>query len=81
MVDRLGAWRGPRAAVLAAVEQLEPTTIDYPEEGSIFPPEITAPAFFRRDGAERAKRWQRLAAGLRAKIALYVARAATGKTQ
>jgi len=52
VVDRLGAWHGPRAAV-----------------------------FFWRDGAERAKPWQRLAAGLRAKIALYEARAANRKTQ
>lgn len=34
-----------------------PITIDYPAEGSIFPPEITAPTFLWRDAAETAKVW------------------------
>jgi tetratricopeptide (TPR) repeat protein len=33
-------------------------TIDYPLEGSIFPPEITPPTFIWRDAAEQANRWQ-----------------------
>ncbi len=33
-------------------------TIDYPEPGSIFPPEITAPTFLWRDPSESAERWQ-----------------------
>ncbi len=32
-------------------------TIDYPLNGSVFPPEITAPTFLWHDRAERAKRW------------------------
>lgn len=32
-------------------------TIDYPAEGSIFPPEITAPLFMWREPGEIAKRW------------------------
>jgi Flp pilus assembly protein TadD len=31
--------------------------IDYPLEGSVFPPEITAPVFLWRDPSEDAKRW------------------------
>ena len=32
--------------------------IDYPEDGSIFPPEITAPTFLWRDAAETAVQWR-----------------------
>ena len=32
-------------------------TIDYPLDGSVFPPEITPPTFLWRDAAESAKRW------------------------
>ncbi|MBM3748388.1 MAG: hypothetical protein FJW34_21605, partial [Acidobacteria bacterium] len=32
-------------------------TIDYPEEGSIFPPDMEAPTFLWRDDAESAKAW------------------------
>ena len=41
---------------LAAAQQ-SPITIDYPEDGSIFPPEITAPTFLWRDGAESTTVW------------------------
>jgi tetratricopeptide (TPR) repeat protein len=34
-----------------------PVTIDYPPEGSIFPPEFTAPAFIWRDSAGTARTW------------------------
>ncbi len=34
-----------------------PITIDYPAEGSLFPPEITAPTFLWRDGASDAQAW------------------------
>lgn len=33
-------------------------TIDYPEDGSIFPPEITAPTFIWRDSDPDVKRWR-----------------------
>src|ERR1035438_168276 len=44
-----GASKGPEAAAIA---------IDYPEEGSIFPPEITPPAFLWRDGGQGATFWR-----------------------
>ncbi len=31
--------------------------IDYPQEGSVFPPDIAAPTFWWRDEAETARRW------------------------
>jgi len=37
---------------------LAPITIDYPEEGSIFPPEITAPKFLWRDAADGVATWR-----------------------
>ena len=33
-------------------------TIDYPEEGSIFPPEITPPTFLWRDSAKGVALWR-----------------------
>ena len=39
------------------VARLAPITIDYPAEGSVFPPEITPPTFLWRDAAERARVW------------------------
>ena len=38
--------------------QLARITIDYPEEGSIFPPEITPPTFIWHDAAPTATAWQ-----------------------
>ena len=32
-------------------------SIDYPLEGSVFPPEITPPTFLWRDASDSAKRW------------------------
>jgi|CZKR01.1.fsa_nt_gi Flp pilus assembly protein TadD len=32
-------------------------TVDYPLDGSVFPPEITPPTFLWRDASESAKRW------------------------
>jgi Flp pilus assembly protein TadD len=32
-------------------------TVDYPLDGSVFPPEITPPTFLWRDASETAKRW------------------------
>ena len=37
--------------------RLAPITIDYPERGSIFPPEITAPTFLWRDAAKNTAVW------------------------
>src|ERR1035438_5086158 len=36
---------------------LSKLTVDYPEEGAVFPPEITAPTFLWRDAAENARAW------------------------
>jgi len=40
-----------------AVKEAAEITIDYPAEGSIFPPEITAPTFLWRDAMEWARNW------------------------
>ena len=37
--------------------QVAAITIDYPREGSVFPPDIVAPTFFWRDAAEGATAW------------------------
>jgi Flp pilus assembly protein TadD len=42
----------PQTAPVLAV-----LTIDYPSEGSVFPPEITPPTFLWRDGASNANSW------------------------
>jgi tetratricopeptide (TPR) repeat protein len=44
--------QSPVAAHLASI------TIDYPLDGSIFPPEITPPTFIWHDTAENATRWR-----------------------
>jgi tetratricopeptide (TPR) repeat protein len=45
------AWGAGRDVALSQV------TVDYPEEGALFPPEITAPTFLWRDAAENAEAW------------------------
>lgn len=47
----LASAAGPDRAVLA------PVTIDYPEPGAMFPPEIAAPTFLFRDIAAKAEAW------------------------
>ena len=37
--------------------ELAAITIEYPLDGSVFPPEITPPTFLWRDGSAAAKRW------------------------
>ena len=39
------------------VSQPAKITVDYPLDGSVFPPEITPPTFLWRDASETAKRW------------------------
>lgn len=46
------------AGVVLAAQQPAPITIDYPQDGSVFPPEITAPLFLWRDAAPGAARWR-----------------------
>ncbi len=52
-VEWLAARHDTRAAASPA-----PITIDYPAEGSVFPPEITAPTFLWRDPTENSKTWR-----------------------
>ncbi|MGB9458584.1 MAG: tetratricopeptide repeat protein [Bryobacteraceae bacterium] len=40
-----------------AANSLSGITVDYPAEGSIFPPDLTAPTFLWRDGVGSANRW------------------------
>ncbi len=42
----------------ALAAHLATITIDYPLDGSIFPPEITPPTFIWRDAADNATRWR-----------------------
>ncbi len=53
-------------AALSSISAMEDTpsqsqpakiAVDYPREGSVFPPEITPPTFLWHDPAEAAKRW------------------------
>ncbi|MGP8093758.1 MAG: tetratricopeptide repeat protein [Candidatus Sulfotelmatobacter sp.] len=47
----------PGAESGSAANQLAAIAIDYPLDGSVFPPEITPPTFLWRDDSESAKRW------------------------
>ena len=56
-------WRIPAlgavvALLVLAADQPAPITIDYPENASIFPPEIVAPAFLWRDASAGARLWR-----------------------
>ena len=48
----------PGTAVIAAERKPAAIIIDYPQDDSIFPPEITAPTFIWRDDTESAHRWR-----------------------
>ncbi|HEX3744124.1 MAG TPA: tetratricopeptide repeat protein [Bryobacteraceae bacterium] len=49
------ALRG--AGPQASAGGLAPITVDYPAEGSVFPPELTPPTFLWRDAAANASLW------------------------
>src|ERR1035438_8401367 len=56
-------WRLPGLAAVVALLVLAadppaPIGIDYPENGSVFPPEITAPTFVWRDASAGARLWR-----------------------
>lgn len=55
LVSGRGQTRGAQA--IAAANGLAAVTIDYPLNGSVFPPEITPPTFLWRDASGTAKRW------------------------
>ncbi len=46
------------ATASAASLPLQTVVVDYPEDGAVFPPEITAPTFLWRDSISVAKRWK-----------------------
>jgi len=52
------ALSGVVALLALAADQPAPITVDYPENGSIFPPEIVAPAFLWRDASPGARFWR-----------------------
>ena len=53
------AWRSePVKTVAGATNSPAGITVDYPLNGSVFPPDMEAPAFQWRDAAEGAVRWQ-----------------------
>jgi tetratricopeptide (TPR) repeat protein len=56
-VDR-GAAGQPRNGQVVPAAHLPSIMIDYPLDGSIFPPEITPPTFMWRDTAGNTARWQ-----------------------
>ncbi len=67
---------GAAAAVLLAAGRLPPEqdpaagiTIDYPQDGSIFPPEFPPPTFVWRDPSKTAVAWSIQAAGMRMRSA------------
>ena len=45
------------ARTFGAADRLGRITIDYPQDGSIFPPEITSPTFLWRDENQTARTW------------------------
>ena len=54
-----GVWRsGPVRTVAGATNSVAGITIDYPLNGSVFPPDMEAPTFQWRDTAEGSVRWQ-----------------------
>lgn len=49
--------QSPSADQSAAANSLAAITVDYPAEGSLFPPDITPPTFLWRDAAASATSW------------------------
>lgn len=54
----LGAVVALSVLVVLAVDRPVPITIDYPESGSIFPPDMTAPTFLWSDASASARVWR-----------------------
>jgi len=52
------SWRIPAARLDLKATTDASLTIDYPQDGSIFPPEITSPTFLWRDANAAAKTWR-----------------------
>ena len=54
----VAGWQASRRAPTLASEGEAAITVDYPEEGSIFPPEIVPPTFLWHDGSAAAASWR-----------------------
>ncbi len=52
------SWQVPGEHLALPASANVSLTIDYPQDGSIFPPEITAPTFLWRDARESANTWR-----------------------
>jgi tetratricopeptide (TPR) repeat protein len=53
-----GLSRAPASSPAPPATQPAKITIDYPLNGSVFPPEITSPTFLWRDSSGPAQRWR-----------------------
>ena len=60
MVTALAVWQltGRHSRVQASLGEPRPITIDYPAEGSVFPPEFPAPTWLWRDASNQATFWE-----------------------
>jgi tetratricopeptide (TPR) repeat protein len=54
----VSALVGAGLAVSSAAQPLARITIDYPAQGSVFPPDMVAPTFLWRDAIDKAAAWQ-----------------------
>lgn len=57
LLSGVGLSPSSRRDSAAPVSSATKIVVDYPLEGSVFPPEITAPTFLWRDSSKTAKRW------------------------
>jgi len=60
MVTALVAWQvaGRHPRTRASLGEPSPITIDYPAQGSVFPPEFPAPTWLWRDASDTATSWE-----------------------
>lgn len=58
VVDQLGASHRPAGEAPPAASSPAGLVIDYPAEGSIFPPDILPPTFLWHDSSENVSHWQ-----------------------
>ena len=58
IAGRYSAQYSPRQDVSPGEASMALITIDYPLEGSVFPPDMAAPTFLWRDSAKAALEWR-----------------------
>src|ERR1022692_2987599 len=58
LTKNLGLLLASSVFAAMAQAQIAAIAIDYPQDGSIFPPEITSPTFLFRDSSGHAMRWR-----------------------